>query len=112
MGPPCGPCRSGQATLNQVADAYQAKGVRFLAVATQDTGPRVLAFARTSRITYPVLLNPAGTLAQRLQMSAVPPPWSWTATDASRPPDGHLARQRLSARLDALLSGKTDRPPP
>jgi thiol-disulfide isomerase/thioredoxin len=32
----CGPCRSGQGTLNHVANAYQAKGVRFLAVATQD----------------------------------------------------------------------------
>jgi thiol-disulfide isomerase/thioredoxin len=30
----CGPCRSGQGTLNHVANAYQAKGVRFLAVAT------------------------------------------------------------------------------
>ena len=60
--------------LEPGGSAYQAKGVRFLAVAAQDTRPRVLAFARTSRITYPVLLDPAGTLAQRLQMSAVPPP--------------------------------------
>jgi heme/copper-type cytochrome/quinol oxidase subunit 2/peroxiredoxin len=109
----CGPCRSGQATLNQVADAYQASGVRFLAVATQDTRPRVLAFARTSRITSPVLLDPAGTLAQRLQVSAVP---ATVVLDrdgriAARL-DGHLARQTLPARLDALLSGKTDRQPP
>lgn len=109
----CGPCRSGQGTLNQVADAYQAKGVRFLALATQDTRPRVLAFARTSRITYPVLLDPAGTLAQRLQVWAVP---ATVVLDrdgriAARL-NGHLARQRLSARLDALLSGKTDRQPP
>jgi heme/copper-type cytochrome/quinol oxidase subunit 2/peroxiredoxin len=109
----CGPCRSGQGTLNQVADAYRANGVRFLAVVTQDTRPRVLAFAHTSRITYPVLLDPSGTLAQRLQVSAVP---ATVVLDRdgriTARLDGHLARQRLSARLDALLSGKTDRPPP
>jgi AhpC/TSA family len=88
-------------------------GVRFLAVATHDTRPRVLAFARTSRITSPVLLDPAGTLAQRLQVSAVP---ATVILDrdgriAARL-DGHLARQTLPARLDALLFGTTDRQPP
>jgi thiol-disulfide isomerase/thioredoxin len=109
----CGPCRAGQGALNQVADAYQPKGVRFLAVATQDTRSRVLAFARTSRITYPVVLDPAGTVAQRLQVSAVPVTvvLDRDGRIAARL-DGHLGRQTLSARLDALLSGKTDRQPP
>jgi hypothetical protein len=104
---------AAQGTLNHVADAYQPKGVRFLAVATQDTRPRVLAFARTSRITYPVLLDPAGTPAQRLQVPAVPVTvvLDRDGRIAARL-DGHLARQTLSARLDVLLSGKTDRQPP
>jgi heme/copper-type cytochrome/quinol oxidase subunit 2 len=109
----CGLCRSGQRTLNHVANAYQPKGVRFLAVATRDTRPRVLAFARTSRLTYPVLLDPAGTLAQRLQVPAVP-----VTVVLDRDGrivarlDGQLARQTLSTRLDALLSRKVDAQPP
>ncbi len=109
----CGPCRSGQGILNHVADAYQAKGVRFLAVATQDTRPRALGFVRTSGVTYPVLLDPSGTIAQRLQVTAVPVTFVLDR-------DGHIAarlegqsaRRTLSARLDALLSGKAANQPP
>jgi heme/copper-type cytochrome/quinol oxidase subunit 2 len=109
----CGPCRSGQGALNQVADAYQAKGVRFLAVATQDTRPRALVFAQTSRIAYPVLLDPAGTVAQRLQVSAVPVTvvLDRDGRIAARL-DGQVARQTLSARLDALLSRKANEQSP
>ena len=108
-----GPCRSGQGTLNHVANAYQAKGVRFLAVATQDTGPRALAFARTSRITYPVLLDPSGTIAQRLQVTAVPVTFVLDSDGriAARL-QGQSARRMLSARLDALLPGKAANQPP
>jgi cytochrome c biogenesis protein CcmG/thiol:disulfide interchange protein DsbE len=109
----CGPCRSGQGTLNHVANAHQAKGVRFLAVATQDTGPRALAFARTSRITYPVLLDPSGTIAQRLQVTAVPVTFVLDRDGriAARL-QGQSARRMLSARLDALLPGKAANQPP
>ena len=109
----CGPCRSSQGTLNHVAHAYQAKGIRFLAVATQDTKPRALAFARTSRITYPVLLDPSGTIAQRLQVTAVPVTvvLDRDGRIAARL-QGQSARRTLSARLDALLSGKAAKQPP
>lgn len=105
----CGPCHSGQGALNHVANLYQAKGVWFLAVATQDDRQRVLASARTSPIAYPVLLDPTGTLAQRLQVSAVP------ATVILDPNgriaarfDGRVGWQTLSARLDALLALPAD----
>jgi heme/copper-type cytochrome/quinol oxidase subunit 2 len=109
----CGPCRSSQDTLNHVADAYQAKGVRFLAVATQDTKPRALAFQQSSPITYPVLLDPSGTIAQRLQVPAIPITFVLDRDGriAVRL-EGQLARRTLSARLDALLSGKADNQPP
>jgi heme/copper-type cytochrome/quinol oxidase subunit 2/peroxiredoxin len=109
----CGPCRSGQAPLNHVAHTYQAKGVRFLAVAIQDTRPRVLAFARTSRITNPVLLDPSGTIAQRLQVTAIPVTFVLDRDGriAARL-EGQSARRTLSARLDALLSGKAANQPP
>jgi peroxiredoxin len=109
----CGPCRSDQGTLNHVADAYQAKGVRFLAVATQDTRPHARAFARTSRITYPVLLDPSGTIAQRLQVTAIPVTFvlDHDGRIAVRL-EGQSAQRTLSARLDALLSGKAAKQPP
>jgi heme/copper-type cytochrome/quinol oxidase subunit 2 len=109
----CGPCRSGQGTLNDVADAYQAKGVRFLAIATLDTKARALAFARTSPITYPVLLDPSGTIAQRLQVTAIPVTFVLDRDGriAARL-EGQSARRTLSARLDALLSGKAANQPP
>lgn len=111
--PWCGPCRSSQGTLNHVADAYQAKGVRFLAIATQDTKAHALAFARTSRITYPVLLDPSGTIAQRLQVTAIPVTFVLDRDGriAARL-EGQSTRRTLSARLDALLSGKAARQPP
>jgi heme/copper-type cytochrome/quinol oxidase subunit 2/peroxiredoxin len=109
----CGPCRSGQGTLNHVADAYQAKGVRFLAVAIQDTKPRALGFARTSRITYPMLLDPSGTIAQRLQVTAVPVTFVLDRDGRiTARLEGQSARRTISARLDALLSGKDDNQPP
>jgi thiol-disulfide isomerase/thioredoxin len=109
----CGPCRSNQGGLNQVANAYKAKGVRFLAVATQDTRPHVLAFARTSSIAYPVLLDPAGTLVQQLQVSAVPVTiiLDRDGRVAARL-DGQVARQTLSARLDVLLARKANEQSP
>ena len=109
----CGPCRSAQGTLNHVADAYQAKGVRFLAVATQDTKAGAVAFARTSRITYPMLLDPSGTIAQRLQVTAVPVTFVLDRDGriAARL-EGQSARRTLSARLDALLSGKAAKQSP
>jgi len=109
----CGPCRSAQGTLNDVADAYQAKGVRFLAVATQDTKARALEYARTSGITYPVLLDPSGTITQRLQVTAVPVTFVLDRDGriAARL-EGQSARRTLSARLDALLSGKAANQPP
>jgi thiol-disulfide isomerase/thioredoxin len=109
----CGPCRAGQGALNQVANAYQAKGVRFLAVATQDTRPRALTLARTLPIAYPVLLDPAGTLAQQLQVSAVPVTvvLDRDGRIAARL-DGEVAGRTLSARLDALLSGKAGQQSP
>jgi heme/copper-type cytochrome/quinol oxidase subunit 2 len=109
----CGPCRSGQGTLNDVADAYQAKGVRFLAIATQDTKARTLAFARTSHITYPVLLDPSGAIAQRLLVTAIPVTLVLDRGGriAARL-EGQSAQRTLSARLDALLSGKAANQPP
>ena len=109
----CGPCRSSQGTLNHVADAYQPKGVRFLAVATQDTKARAFAFARTSPITYPVLLDPSGTIAQQLQVTAVPVTvvLDRDGRIAARL-EGQSARRTLSARLGALLSGKAANQPP
>ena len=109
----CGPCRSSQGILNHVADAYQAKGVRFLAVATQDTKPRALAFARTSRITYPVLLDPSGTIAQQLQVTAIPVTFVLDRDGriAARL-EGQSTRRTLSARLDELLSGRAAKQPP
>jgi hypothetical protein len=99
--------------LNQVANAYQAKSVRFLAVATQDPWPRALTLARTSPIAYPVLLDPAGTLAQRLQVSAVPVTvvLDRDGRMAARL-DGEVAGRTLSTRLDAFLSRKADQQPP
>jgi thiol-disulfide isomerase/thioredoxin len=109
----CGPCRSGQGTLNDAADAYQAKGVRFLAIATQDTKARTLAFARTSHITYPVLLDPSGAIAQRLLVTAIPVTLVLDRGGriAARL-EGQSAQRTLSARLDALLSGKAANQPP
>jgi thioredoxin-like negative regulator of GroEL len=84
-----------------------------VAVATQNTTPRALAFARTSRITYPVLLDPAGTLAQQLQVAAIPVTVVLDRDGRiAAHLDGQVTRQALSARLDVLLSRKTDRRPP
>jgi heme/copper-type cytochrome/quinol oxidase subunit 2/peroxiredoxin len=107
----CGPCHSSQGALNHVANVYQAKGVRFLAVAIQDARPRVLAFARTSPIAYPVLLDPTGTLAKRLQVSAVPATviLGRDGRIAARL-DGQVGQETLSARLDALLAHRSADP--
>jgi thiol-disulfide isomerase/thioredoxin len=68
----CGPCRSYQPMLNRIANAYQPRGVRFVAVDTNDIAEAARQFRQQASITYPVLLDSAGSLARRLGVDAIP----------------------------------------
>jgi thiol-disulfide isomerase/thioredoxin len=68
----CGPCRSYQPILNRLARTYQPRGVRFAAVDTADTAMSARQFRQQASIAYPVLSDPAGLLARRLGVDAVP----------------------------------------
>ncbi|WP_042381454.1 TlpA family protein disulfide reductase [Streptacidiphilus melanogenes] len=70
----CGPCRAEAGGLEQVFEAYRAKGVQFVGVDTRDLDPApARAFARTAGLRYPSLYDPDGSLLLSLPPGTVNP---------------------------------------
>lgn len=72
----CAPCRSEAASLEQVSQDTQAKGVQFIGVDTRDQDAQARAFLQDVGITYPSLVDSQGQLQIRFSHlfspSAVP----------------------------------------
>jgi thiol-disulfide isomerase/thioredoxin len=68
----CGPCRSYQPVLNRLAGTYQPRGARFAALDTMDAIAAARQFRQQAAVAYPVLWDPAGSLARRLGVDAIP----------------------------------------
>ncbi|MBX6353622.1 MAG: TlpA family protein disulfide reductase [Thermoflavifilum sp.] len=69
----CGPCNEEQPLLNQAATQYGGQ-VQFIGVnvTVGDNVSHVQAFIRQHSVTYPVLLDPRGTVSTLYQVSALP----------------------------------------
>ncbi len=69
----CGPCRYEIPELQKLHDANAGRGFEVIGVSLDDGGAdMVKQFAAEHKITYPVLLDPDGKLANIFQTSEVP----------------------------------------
>jgi thiol-disulfide isomerase/thioredoxin len=69
----CGPCRMEIPELQQLHDKYQARGFKVVGVSIDD-GPAgdVKSFVAEEKITYPIVLDQQGHLANVLQTTVLP----------------------------------------
>lgn len=68
----CKPCKQEVGRLQRAYEANRARGIRFLGVATNDVTSDTRAFVDRHRLTYPVVLDPHGTLASKMRVYGLP----------------------------------------
>lgn len=68
----CEPCQQEAPTLEAMYKRYQAQGVVFIGIDYEDLNPDAEAFVKQEGITYPILLDPGGTLATQFGITGVP----------------------------------------
>ncbi len=69
----CGPCRFEVPELQKMNDQYAPQGFKVIGVSLDDSGPEtVKRFVSDHKMTYPILLDPEGKLANIFQTSLIP----------------------------------------
>ncbi len=68
----CPPCRAEMPALERVWNDYRDQGLVILAVNQRESAARVGAFVEELGLTFPVLLDPNGTVGARYQLRAYP----------------------------------------
>jgi peroxiredoxin len=116
----CKPCRLEVGRLQDAYEQNRPNGVRFVGIATGDVNAHTRAFVSEHKVTYPVALDPHGSLAGKMHVFGLPETFFVTGdgsfTDAVR---GHkigtregtvvlgpLSETRLEEGLKGLTSGK------
>ena len=103
----CGPCRAEMPDLEDVYQEYKNKNFVLLAVnaTNQDSAAAAISFADELGLTFPILLDPDGTVGRLYQVSALP------STFFIRPDGtieeivigGPMAEALLLTRVETLL---------
>jgi peroxiredoxin len=69
----CGPCRREIPSLERLYQSRKSRGLEILAVSVDKTAPsKVASFAAQYRMSFPVLLDPRGEVANRYWARAIP----------------------------------------
>ena len=70
----CGPCRFEIPELQRIHDAYGARGFEVVGVSVDESGVESVKqfIAEQDKMTYPVVMDPQGQLANILQTSVLP----------------------------------------
>jgi thiol-disulfide isomerase/thioredoxin len=69
----CGPCRVEIPELQKMHEAYGPKGFEVIGVSVDEGGVEVVKqFVAEQKMTYPVVLDPEGNLANLLRTSVLP----------------------------------------
>lgn len=68
----CGPCRVEMPEIERAYLQYQDQSLVVLAVNLQESPAQVQAFVEELAITFPVVLDPQGDLADRYQIRSLP----------------------------------------
>ena len=68
----CDACRAQLEALEQDFGRYQAQGLRIYGVEVSDDQTSALSFARGTRVTFPLLLDPAKAVARLYDVDNLP----------------------------------------
>ena len=69
----CGPCRFEIPQLHALQEKYGSRGFKVIGVSVDETGAdTVKQFVRDERISYPIVLDPEGKVANVLQTTVLP----------------------------------------
>jgi cytochrome c biogenesis protein CcmG/thiol:disulfide interchange protein DsbE len=68
----CQPCQEEAPTLEGLYKQYEAEGVEVIGVDYEDLDADAQAFIQANGITYPILRDPSGTLAEKFGVRGVP----------------------------------------
>jgi peroxiredoxin len=68
----CDACRAQLEALEQDFGRYQMQGLRVYGVEVTDDQPAALSFARGTRVTFPLLLDPAKAVARLYDVDNLP----------------------------------------
>lgn len=69
----CGPCRFEIPELQRIHNAYAARNFEVVGVSVDESGiETVRQFATEQKMTYPVVLDPQGKIANMLETSVLP----------------------------------------
>ena len=71
-GSDCDACRAQLEALEQDLSRYRAQGLRVYGVEVADDPVAALRFARGTRVTFPLLLDPAKTVARLYDVDNLP----------------------------------------
>jgi thiol-disulfide isomerase/thioredoxin len=90
----CGPCRYEIPELQRIHDAYGKRGFEVVGVSVDESGlEAVREFVGEQKMTYPVVLDPQGKLANILETSVLP-----TTVLVGR--DGKIVWKKIGAILE------------
>lgn len=95
----CGPCKIEMPQFQRMYDEYMDHGLEILAVTREDR-ETVEAFLNTKDYTFPILLDPEGTISERYGVTALP-------TTFLVSEEGMVTRVRKG--IDALLERQIQR---
>jgi peroxiredoxin len=71
-GGDCDACRAQLLSLERDFSSYGAQGLRVYGVEVSDDQTAALRFARATRVTFPLLLDPAKSVARRYDVDNLP----------------------------------------
>jgi thiol-disulfide isomerase/thioredoxin len=101
----CGPCRTEQPSLNQVARTYRGRGVRFIGINVRESRGAAQSYVEEFQIPYPSLYDQAALNAARLQAFALPSTFILDRDGVvAYRLTGKTTVEILSARLERLLA--------
>jgi peroxiredoxin len=103
----CPPCRAEMKTLETVYEQYKDQGFTVLAVnmTYQDDSTKVMPFVKDQGLTYPILLDRAGEVAEAYQLRSLPSSFfiNRDGTINEVIIGGPMAEALLRTRIEAIL---------
>ncbi|MBI3647973.1 MAG: TlpA family protein disulfide reductase [Actinobacteria bacterium] len=101
----CGPCQREQPALESLAVAYRDKGVVFVGVQYRDNVAAGLEWVRRFQVTYPSLMDPAGSYSDDFGFFALPDTYIVDPSGTIRfLIYGETDQQELSGAIDRVLA--------
>jgi thiol-disulfide isomerase/thioredoxin len=68
----CPPCRAEMPSMQELYDKFKAQGLEILAVNVQEDAKTVSAFMKKNKLSFPVLLDGSGRIAQTYGVRGIP----------------------------------------